>query len=197
MWGQTMPHAPSPREHPAPCTSGTALPLPCTPASHAHFLLAAMTEDWCMPDKHWRPVHGRLLAPGPLGGAGKAGIEPAARAVALLSFMDTSRGQGRSRTDIRPVFPLVEASTAPGAACPLTAHPCPRCGTTPRRNARYAARDPRTPGVSICCKTRGYQDAHLGLGVRNALPRCFVGDSGGCQGLALMPRAQSGSIPSP
>lgn len=31
-------------------------------------------------------------------------------------------------------------------------------------NTRCAARDSRTPGVSICCKTRGYQDMHLGCG---------------------------------
>lgn len=47
--------------------------------------------------------------------------------------------------------------------CCLPPHgsPVPSMRSTPRRNARYAARDPRTPGVSICRKTRGYQDVHL------------------------------------
>jgi hypothetical protein len=35
---------------PAPCTSGSALPLSCTTTSHAHFLLVTMTKGWCVPE---------------------------------------------------------------------------------------------------------------------------------------------------
>lgn len=45
--------------------------------------------------------------------------------------------------------PLVEASTVSGTACPLTAHPCPRCAT-PRDS--YSLRGQRNPNTTMPCK---------------------------------------------
>lgn len=62
-----------------------------------------------------------------------------------------------------PLLSLVEASTVSGTACPLTAHPCPRCGPPRGFNTRCAARETRTPSP-FYPKDGGYQDVHLVIG---------------------------------